>query len=391
MKNSKPPYKPARLVVPKNDSQRWYVIFYVFNQKTLKFQRVRDYTVNKFKTQKERKEFAKLFIQRINEKLRDGAIIGPVSYNRKNASEKILQTVHNIYSVESAVELALNHKKSRSGERGIQAYTSVSKIFLEWCETKKIHTWSVALISQKEVSDFFDYLLTERKVTAKTHNNYKTFLVSLFNVLIEKEIIKENPFSKVKKLKEVNLGKNIAFNSSQVKELKEYMQAQDGFLLLFCEMMFYTFMRPNEIRQIQLKHVDLQGKRIFIPALNSKSKKAAAVYLPDVLAEKLKQYIHEVQDTEYYLFSKNETPDKYILPEDHMSKRFKQVLKTLNYSEEYTFYSWKHTGVVHAYKSGIDIKSIQKQLRHSSIEITDIYLKSLGLEENTAMEKMPEL
>jgi integrase len=45
----------------------------------------------------------------------------------------------------------------------------------------------------------------------------------------------------------------------------------------------------------------------------------------------------------------------------------------------YSLYSWKHTGAVRAYESGLDIKKLQRLLRHSSLTITDIYLRSLNV------------
>jgi integrase len=48
--------------------------------------------------------------------------------------------------------------------------------------------------------------------------------------------------------------------------------------------------------------------------------------------------------------------------------------------------------VVKAYNAGVDIKSIQRQCRHTSIDMTDNYLKSLGLYYNEAfLLKMPVL
>lgn len=44
-----------------------------------------------------------------------------------------------------------------------------------------------------------------------------------------------------------------------------------------------------------------------------------------------------------------------------------------------TLYSWKHIGVVRAFQAGLNIKLLQELLRHHSLEMTDIYLKSLGL------------
>ena len=74
-----------------------------------------------------------------------------------------------------------------------------------------------------------------------------------------------------------------------------------------------------------------------------------------------------------------------------MGERFRKLIKALNLGKDYTLYSWKHSGVVVAYKAGIDIKTIQSQCRHKSLEQTDIYLKSLGLSMNLAINKMPEL
>jgi integrase len=74
-----------------------------------------------------------------------------------------------------------------------------------------------------------------------------------------------------------------------------------------------------------------------------------------------------------------------------MGSRFRKLTRDLNLSKDYTLYSWKHSGVVAAYKAGIDIKTIQSQCRHQSLEQTDIYLKSLGLNVNLAINKMPEL
>jgi site-specific recombinase XerD len=52
-----------------------------------------------------------------------------------------------------------------------------------------------------------------------------------------------------------------------------------------------------------------------------------------------------------------------------------------------TLYSWKHTGVVSAFQAGLNIKLIQELLRHHSLEMTDIYLKSLGLTINKEVEE----
>ena len=74
-----------------------------------------------------------------------------------------------------------------------------------------------------------------------------------------------------------------------------------------------------------------------------------------------------------------------------MTERFRKLIKELNLGSDYTLYSWKHSGVVAAYNAGIDIKTIQNQCRHHSLEQTDIYLKSLGLGVSQAINQIPKL
>ena len=74
-----------------------------------------------------------------------------------------------------------------------------------------------------------------------------------------------------------------------------------------------------------------------------------------------------------------------------MGSRYRNLTKDLKLGKDFTLYSWKHSGVVAAYNAGIDIKTIQSQCRHHSLEQTDIYLKSLGLNVNLGVNKIPEL
>ena len=67
------------------------------------------------------------------------------------------------------------------------------------------------------------------------------------------------------------------------------------------------------------------------------------------------------------------------------------MIEDLELNTDYTLYSWKHSGVVAAYNAGVDIKTIQNQCRHHSLEQTDVYLKSLGLGVSKAMNKIPNL
>ncbi len=112
------------------------------------------------------------------------------------------------------------------------------------------------------------------------------------------------------------------------------------------------------------------------------------VTIPEAFARELKKSEIFKTDNEYVFQSKNGIKP---VSKNVMGYRYRQLVKKLKLSKEYTLYSWKHSGVVSAYNAGVDIKTLQKQCRHQSLEQTDIYLKSLGLDENKAINKIPEL
>jgi len=63
-----------------------------------------------------------------------------------------------------------------------------------------------------------------------------------------------------------------------------------------------------------------------------------------------------------------------------------ELLNQLHIGKEKTLYSWKHTGGIDYYNVVKDPYPIMQQLRHHSLQITMIYLKSLGLQPNIAMK-----
>ncbi|MEN7551857.1 hypothetical protein AAG747_28330 [Rapidithrix thailandica] len=91
---------------------------------------------------------------------------------------------------------------------------------------------------------------------------------------------------------------------------------------------------------------------------------------------------------QHYLFGADKMkPGPDSLLRVRVTERHIKVLRHLEiYDGLVTLYSWKHTGVVNAYRAGVDIKTLQSQLRHHSLEMTDIYLRSLGMVLNNELK-----
>ena len=94
----------------------------------------------------------------------------------------------------------------------------------------------------------------------------------------------------------------------------------------------------------------------------------------------------------YYILSKCGKPGQNPISTKWLNDEHRKVLDELKIIGRYAFYSWKHTGVVKAVKSGLNIKDLQLQLRHHSLDMVNEYLKNLGvLDSEDLINRYPTL
>jgi len=230
--------------------------------------------------------------------------------------------------------------------------------------------------------------MVEKAFAAKTVNGHIAYLISLFQLLVEREIIQHNTFQGIKKHKEGSSRKNQAFSPTQIEMIKPIIQQQDPKVWLFIQFIYYCYLIPNEVRQLRKQFIQLEKRQVFIPNYISKNVQEGYVTIPEV-------FYHELKESEVYQQSvdfifQGHNPNKPI-SKNNMGRRLHILIKELELGSDYTLYSWKHSRVVAAYNAGVDIKTIQCQCRHHSLEQTDVYLKSLGIGVNQAINSIPVL
>lgn len=367
-------YRLAKLndkdgIIKPGAAARWYIHFYAFDDTTQKLKQKRLYDINKIPTLKERYNFAQKQIAQINKLLKEGFTFKKES-NRANESLVVLLTE------------ILNLKSPTIRHRSIQSYQNAIRNF---CKT--MGKQPIGNIKRKDIFAYRDALLLEGK-NPKTINNYVGFIKTLFLDMIQREWIEYNPFKGLTKLKERVSGQNLAFSTQQINVLKPLVK-QDPNLWLAVQLMFYCFLRRNEVRQLQKLHFKLKQQQIFIPGPISKNCKSEHVTIPLHFCEYLKTILDKKNSKEYVISIDGTAP----MGAATLTRRHRKLLEQFGWEKEgYTLYSWKHTGIVKAYKNGVDIKSLQLQCRHHDLSQTDTYLKTLGLYTNKAIvNNMPEL
>ena len=62
------------------------------------------------------------------------------------------------------------------------------------------------------------------------------------------------------------------------------------------------------------------------------------------------------------------------------------------FTRYYKIYAWKHTGMLKANESGVDVKEIQKQANHHSLDQVDQYLANFSIKNRSHLiNKFPEI
>lgn len=229
--------------------------------------------------------------------------------------------------------------------------------------------------STKHIEGFTDYLLRLGNV-ATTINTNTEKIGWFFEHSIKKGYIEKKNYKR-SKLPETDTQKNVAFTRSHQSIIEAYLLEHNYPLYVFTRLVYHAFIRPKELRGLNVLSIDFERRQIVVPGIISKNRKNEAVPINRTLYEVLKAY----EGKTGFLFGRSlEFGSLHKCSENTPYNHHAAVLAAVGLNGlGYSLYSWKHTGAVRAYESGLDIKKLQALLRHSSLQITDIYLRSLNV------------
>ncbi len=383
--NRKYPHRKAVLVKGK----RWYIKYGMWDETNEKIVTKKWYKgFSSIKSMSEKLAYADYHMSVINRNLPYWKI-NPIPVEQKKIEPELRSKKDNFTSIREAVEFILELKYQNEGNRKTPAtMQSHARLFLDFIKRARLLELKPKDLTKEHVQSYIDFMVIKQSLTGKTVQNRLAGIRAIFSHLRDRGYIEQNVFQdKYDKPKVQKTKKNMAFSSSQIERIKDYAIVHDPATWVLCQIIYYTYLRPIETTRLQLKHILLDQKRIFVPGSISKNRTDAHIIIPDPLYKIFRDMNFGNLNQDLYLLGKDGVPSPEPSGRDLYSKRHKKILNKLNFSSDYTFYSWKHTGVVNAYKNGVDIKSIQLQCRHSSIEQTDTYLKSLGFINNEGFSK----
>ncbi|MCK8495903.1 site-specific integrase [Spirosoma sp. RP8] len=369
------PYKKARLADTGDDlTKRWFVVYYAWSEAKEKL--VRKRVEVKGDTLEARLKEAKDIIKEVNKLLKAGMVTDVLS---DEPAEPEPEKYESIQGLLRATIYFLDVKKTSLKANSHKTYRSSVKLFQTYLKDHNLGMIRLDRFTAVQAFGYMDYVSTKLRLSNKSYNKHLGVLETLFNFYLYRQQIRINPFVGIKPLPE-RPGKHTAFSPDQISRIKGACELiGDHQLWLFLNFLHYTLARPqSELRLLRVG--DILEKTIRIDSENAKNNRTMHVLIPPPL-ERLIQH-HRLRDypASHYVFTIEGIPGEKPAYEKYFYNQHRRILTLLKLTDKaYDLYGWKHTGVIALYKATKDVKLIQRQCRHSSLDQTDKYLRDLGL------------
>lgn len=277
------------------------------------------------------------------------------------------------------------------------SYKEQVKKYLEYCEFRKELDWNTLKAYRIDLRQFFEYTredipdkekiedyITElhKKFKQKTVKRKIASIKAYYNYLEEREIIKENPFRKIKvKFKESMILPRI-IPREEIEQLLNYMYAQENNIeknykywlrdIAIIEVLFATGARVYEISNIREDSVNLNSGLIKIMGKGGKERyiQVSSGEILDLL-KKYYQYNAEAIKRSGFFFV-NCRGNKFT--EQSIRLMLKKYTRLAGIERNITPHMFRHSFATYLIEEEVDISYVQQILGHSSIKTTQIYI-----------------
>jgi len=365
-------YIPAQLHKTKNG---WYIDYYAFHHGEMKLHR-KQVRLNKIKSITERSRFAKRLVQKINQKLNEG-------WNPFIEQE----APKSFFRLSQAIKSFKNDKRNLRPD-SLRAYNNFLKLFQEWSEARfNTDTFIINIDGNVAINYMED--MWKRDIATRRYNNYLRFQILLWNWLIEHKFTKANPFQSIKKKKESNKKRIMDIAQEDRIKIRDYLRMHNKQYLAIVFLAFHTLLRPKEITFLKARNIDLKKQVIYISGSFSKNHNDRIATIPNVMVPLLKEILLYVRKDDFIFTDNNFNPGKKQATRRYISRYWESLRNHLEIKKEVQFYSLRDSGIIQKLRDGLDPKTVMELADHSSLEITNKYVKMAATKGNVeAMEKI---
>lgn len=273
-----------------------------------------------------------------------------------------------------SIDAFLHHLKivKNASVHTIRNYSIDLKAFCESFEKEEVELHS---IQRKEIRSFLSQL-SEKGLSKRTLVRRLASIRSLFKYLIQEEIITNNPTDSIENPKiEKKLPSTLTY--AQVEHLLSQPDTETLFGFrdrTLMELLYSSALRVSEAAG--LNRADLDTNRLLLK-VRGKGKKERLVPITKNAANWIERYLNHLEraaieiDKEAIFLNKHGER----LSIRSIDRSFVDYLKKSSLSIDITPHTIRHTIATHWLENGMDLKTIQLLLGHSSLQTTTIYTR----------------
>jgi len=358
-------FRPAELRKLKD---RWQIVFYATDPATgLMVLHRETHNLNRIKDLREREKHALRIIAHLNRDLL------PHGYPYRSEQEITAPPEPVKPRMVDEFRRALDLKCRSDKEETVRTYKGIGSVFFKFVAAQKLEKLPVDGFTKKYVQAFSDWLRVEREVNNRTHNKYMGHLRAIWAELEKREVVAVNPFTKPPNLKEAPASIR-TFTPTERAAVADYIRRTDTWLLYFVLLEYYAKIRGRELRRLRFRDVNLTEGYVFLDASKTKNGKPRYATIPKIamphfLAEDFTKW-----PANYLIFGEHFKPHpKKPVGPNTPNSRHRAVLEklkadgVLEYIENLSMYSWKHTGITEDLDGGeVNLTDVQGQSDHSN-------------------------
>ena len=276
---------------------------------------------------------------------------------------------------EQLVHLWLASKKSQHTQNQYQRYltqfqTAISPLPLKQVTSKVIEIYLQSLV---QTNQFKPASVNLRLAAIK----------SFYRYLLKSELISYNPSDTVimDNIKENTNNKsihNIRHKSIDAVAINRLIEQLDGKDKLIIATLYYTGVRVSELIKIRLQDFTDRGGQLTL-TVTGKGNKTREVIVPTKLTAILNELGVNLASNSWLLQSKDYYGNPKAYSRNSINYRLKQMAKKYGVNSEVSPHWFRHSHATNALKKGANLREIQQQLGHSSLNTTQQYLDATEL------------
>lgn len=223
------------------------------------------------------------------------------------------------------------------------------------------HNKDIKTINTQDVENYIKHLKKTKNITDSTINRYISLLRKAFNIAIENNLISFNPCKPVKKLKEDNQKIRYLTQEEEKSLFRELPERLKPIIITA----LHTGLRRSNILYLKWDNVDFEYG--FIEILKQDNKGHKVIRIP--MSDTLRNVLLNIEHTSEYVFVNPETNKPY----NNIHKAFKSACERAGINN-FRFHDLRHTVATRLVINGVDIRTVQEIMAHSSIVTTQRYM-----------------